>query len=56
MSVVESIPQTFWATSFIKEQEIKSEYGKMNQDNKSVILVETNKIFSSSKRMRHINV
>ena len=48
-------PQAIWTRNFLKEQGYESST-TIYQDNTSAMLLETNGMESSSKRMRHINI
>ncbi len=50
------IPQILWVRLFLKAQRFAVSNNILFQDNKSVMLLETNGRASSSKRTRHIEI
>jgi hypothetical protein len=56
VAVNDLIPQILWAHLFMKAQEFAESNNILYQDNKSVMLLETNGQALSSKRTRHIEI
>ncbi len=53
VAVDDLIPQILWVRLFLKAQRFVVSDNILYQDNKSVMLLETNELASSSKRTRH---
>jgi hypothetical protein len=51
-----AIPNVLWSLYFIHEQGYPMTHAVIYQDNKSMILMETNRKWSSSKRTKHIKM
>jgi hypothetical protein len=56
VAVDDTMPQVLWTNYFLEEQGYKAERTIIYQDNKSAILLETNRRASSSRRTKHVNV
>ncbi len=56
VAVDDLIPQILWVRLFLKAQGLAVSDNILYQDNKSVMLLETNGCASSSKRTRHIEI
>ena len=56
VGIDDAMPQVLWSLYFIQEQGYPMMHALIYQDNKSAILLETNRKFSSSKRMKHIRM
>jgi len=55
IGIDDAIPSIMWLLYFIKSQGYDVTHNILYQDNKSTILLATNDIISSSKRMKHIH-